>query len=126
MKTRRSMTRPVRKEITFSRSEWEQSHHLFEQVKGGQGHSTYMDFARSMLMYGSVHTVRVATDPAVLRAAINRIGNNINQIAHAANSTGSITTEEIGELKSGLARIQNLLVDLSDSYNKTVLEGWQR
>lgn len=69
-------------EITFSHDEWEQSRELYNLVKGGRGYATYMGFACDMLMHGSVHTLRVTTDPATFRPDIARIGNNINQIAH--------------------------------------------
>lgn len=124
MKTRRSQTRPVRKEVTFSRLEWSKSRELFDQVKGGRGYATYMDFARDMLMYGTVHTVRVATDPAEIRTAINRVGVNINQIAHAANSTGSITQEQLRDINLGLKRIYDLLSSLNENFNDTIHEGW--
>lgn len=124
MTSHRTDTRPVRKEVNFSDVEWSKSRELFDQVKGGRGYVTYMDFARDMLMYGTVHMVKVATDPAHLRASINRIGSNINQIAHAANSTGSITQEQIRDIKSDLKCIYDLLSSLNEKFNETIREGW--
>lgn len=123
--TRRSAARPVRKEITFSREEWEQSRQLYNLVKGGRGYATYMGFARDMLMHGSVHTVRVATDPAALRPDIARIGNNINQIAHTANATGAITSEQAAELIQSMDRIRAILLDLHHDFTTAVTEGWR-
>ena len=122
--TRRSTVRPVRKEITFSHDEWEQSRELYNLVKGGRGYATYMGFARDMLMHGGVHTVRVTTDPATFRPDIARIGNNINQIAHTANASGAITDEQAAELIEGMDRIRAILLDLHHDYTQAVTEGW--
>lgn len=124
MSTDRSTTRPVRKEITFSHDEWEQSRGLYNLVKGGRGYATYMGFARDMLMHGSVHTVRVATDPAAFRPDIARIGNNINQIAHTANATGAITPEQVAELMQGMNRIRAILLGLHHDFTQAAAEGW--
>ena len=124
MSTDRSTTRPVRKEITCSHDEWEQSRELYNLVKGGRGYATYMGFARDMLMHGSVHTVRVATDPAAFRPDIARIGNNINQIAHTANATGAITPEQVAELMQGMDRIRAILLGLHHDFTQAAAEGW--
>lgn len=124
MSTHRTDVRPVRKEITFSHDEWEQSRELYNLVKGGRGYATYMGFARDMLMHGSVHTVRVATDPAAFRPDIARIGNNINQIAHTANATGAITPEQTAELMQGMDRIRAILLGLHHDFTQAAAEGW--
>lgn len=124
MSTHRTDVRPVRKEITFSHDEWEQSRELYNLVKGGRGYATYMGFARDMLMHGSVHTVRVATDPAALRPDIARIGNNINQIAHTANASGAITDEQAAELIEGMDRIRAILLGLHHDFTQAAAEGW--
>ncbi|MCX8686578.1 MobC family plasmid mobilization relaxosome protein [Bifidobacterium sp. B4142] len=93
-------------------------------VKGGRGYATCMRFARDMLMHGSVHIVRVATDQAAFRPDIARIGNNINQIAHTANATGAITPEQVAELMQGMDRIRAILLDLHHDFTTSVTEGW--
>lgn len=114
----------MRKEITFSHDEWEQSRELYNLVKGGRGYTTCMRFARDMLMHGSVHIVRVTTDLAAFRPDIARIGNNINQIAHTANATGAITPEQVAELMQGMDRIRAILLDLHHDFTTSVTEGW--
>lgn len=119
---RRSAARPVRKEVTFSREEWARSRELFESIKDGFVYTTYMKFAREMLMQGSVHTTHVITDPAKIRPEIARIGNNINQIAHVANATGTLTSDQYDTLVQGLGRVESILNDL---FTKTADQGWQ-
>lgn len=39
---------------------------------------------------------------------IGRIGNNLNQIAHHANSTGIVSAEEIHEIRNQFEKIQEM------------------
>ena len=88
---RRSKSRPVRKEITFSYREWEKSQELFRKIKGGCGYGTYTNFARDMLMHGNVHTLYEPTDPAKLQPDIVRIDCDINKTVHT-DATGALTS----------------------------------
>lgn len=85
----RSKSHPVRKEITFSYREWEKSQELFRKIKGCCGYSTYMNFARDMLMHGNVHTLYEPPDPAKLQPDIVRIDCDINKTVHT-DATGAL------------------------------------
>lgn len=55
-------------------------------------------YARHMLLSGMI----IRTDFSDLRSLIGelgKIGNNINQLAHKANSTNSVTKEDFNQLK---------------------------
>ena len=47
--------------------------------------SSFDEFARRTILDGEVKVRKIAFDPAPLGAELARIGNNINQIAHAVN-----------------------------------------
>lgn len=64
-------------------------------------------FIRKFIMEGQVRA-RPPDEYTQLVKAINYIGNNINQIAHIANATGTISQEQIGLVK----KYQNEIIKL--------------
>lgn len=69
------------------------------------------DFARQTLMHGASMSVSVtlASDPEAFKAELHRIGVNVNQIARVANLTGSVSPEQLRELRDLLASIDGKL-----------------
>lgn len=64
-------------------------------------------FLRHLIKYGYVYEV----DYSELHEnnyQLGKIGNNINQIAHIANSTGTISQSEINEVKEQMSKIWQL------------------
>jgi alkyl hydroperoxide reductase subunit AhpC len=48
------------------------------------------------------------SDIKAMTAEIQRVGNNVNQIARRANSTGNVYKEDLEEIKGALAEIWRL------------------
>lgn len=123
---RRSKSRPVRKEITFSYREWEKSQELFRKIKGCCGYSTYMNFARDMLIHGNVPTLYEPADPARLHPDIVRIDRDINRMVHTDNAAGAFTSEQYAALVQSVDSIWLILNDLQHMFAAAVTDGWQR
>ena len=68
----------IRKTIRFSPEE-------YEQITSNLNGKSFSEFARELILNGKVKISRVKkVDPALLYE-LNRIGNNLNQIAHKVN-----------------------------------------
>jgi len=67
-----------------------------------------------MLSERRIHVteIRPLTDPEPISREIDRIGVNVNQIAHWANANEHITPAQVEEIRASFARIERLLGDL--------------
>ena len=65
-------------------------------------------FVRKFIMEGNVRA-RPPDEYSQLVREINYIGNNINQIAHIANGTGTISQVQIEEVKKNQNEIIKLM-----------------
>lgn len=76
------------------------------------------EFVRLMLKYGSVYKIdaNILND---LNYEINRIGNNINQIAKKANQTGIVYHKDLEEINGKLSYLVNFVENLYDKSGKT-------
>ena len=74
-------------------------------------------FARAMLTQGEVKVTvkRPLTDPEPIAAAIDRIGVNVNQIAHWANQNQSISADQVAAVRDGFAQIEAMLNRIFDA-----------
>lgn len=72
------------------------------------GVKTFQNYARKMLLLGSVVTIDFSELIGV-KQEINRIGVNINQIAKYVNVSEEVTQEELQALKNSLAEINDLI-----------------
>ena len=69
-------------------------------VKMGKAHApSFQYYARKMCLDGKVMRVDYG-DIRELTRAVNRIGVNINQIAHVLNTTGNFYAQELETLKA--------------------------
>lgn len=83
-------------------------HHLRQQMdKGGQSAS---DILRGLLMGLDVKP-RPERDTAALLRQLSAIGNNINQIAHTANATRSVTSSQVKELRKLLEEVWQVVME---------------
>ena len=83
-------------------------HHLHQQMeKSGQSAS---DILRELVMGLDVKP-RPERDAAELLHHLSAIGNNINQIAHTANATRSVTTSQVKELRGLLEEVWQAVME---------------
>lgn len=102
--SRGNRKRNIRKEVNFS----EQDYHYIESKMKKAGVKTFQNYARKMLLLGSVVTIDFSELIGV-KQEINRIGVNINQIAKYVNVSEEVTQEELQALKNSLAEINDLI-----------------
>lgn len=115
MSWRDNRSRSICKKIMFSEDEWEQVRKLHEELtRYAPEHRSFSSYARRMLSERRIHVteIRPLTDPEPIAREIDRIGVNINQIAHWANANEHITPEQVAEIRASFDRIERLLGDL--------------
>lgn len=115
MSWRDNRSRRICKKIMFSEDEWEQARRLYEELtRYAPEHRSFSSYARRMLSERRIHVteIRPLTDPEPIAKEIDRIGVNINQIAHWANANEYITPEQVAEIRASFDRIEQLLGDL--------------
>ena len=115
MSWRDNRSRSICKKIMFSEDEWEQVRKLYEELtRYAPEHRSFSSYARRMLSERRIHVteIRPLTDPEPIAREIDRIGVNVNQIAHWANANEHITAGQVAELRASFDRIERLLGDL--------------
>ena len=108
-------THCVEKIIRFTPDEWERVRNLYEELtRYAPEHRSFSSYARRMLSERRIHVteIRPLTDPEPIAREIDRIGVNVNQIAHWANANEHITPAQVAELRASFDRIERLLGDL--------------
>lgn len=107
--------RNICKRITFSEDEWEQVRKLHERLtRYAPQYRSFSSYARRMLSERRIHVteIRPLTDPEPIAREIDRIGVNVNQIAHWANANEHISPGQVAEILDSFDRIERLLGDL--------------
>lgn len=115
MSWRDNRSRSICKKIMFSEDEWEQVRKLYEELtRYAPEHRSFSSYARRMLSERRIHVteIRPLTDPEPIAREIDRIGVNVNQIAHWANANERITPAQVEEIRASFDRIEQLLGDL--------------
>ena len=108
-------THCVEKIIRFTPDEWERVRNLYEELtRYAPEHRSFSSYARKMLSERRIHVteIRPLTDPEPIAREIDRIGVNVNQIAHWANANEHITPAQVEEIRASFDRIERLLGDL--------------
>ena len=108
-------THCVEKIIRVTPDEWERVRNLYEELtRYAPEHRSFSSYARRMLSERRIHVteIRPLTDPEPIAREIDRIGVNVNQIAHWANATEHITPAQVEEIRASFDRIERLLGDL--------------
>lgn len=83
------------------------------------GCKSLQEYALKMLMNGFL--VEVNTEGLdKLAYEINKIGVNINQIAHVANSDNCVSKESLMELKDDYSKIKKLLKVITNKYDRYI------
>lgn len=107
--------RTVQKLVTFTPDEWERVDALHKRVsRYTTRYRSFTAFARKLLTDGEIRVTetRPLTDPEPIAREIDRIGVNVNQIAHWANANEHITPAQVAEIRASFDRIERLLGDL--------------
>lgn len=115
MSWRDNRSRSICKKIMFSEDEWKQVRKLYEELtRYAPEHRSFSSYARRMLSERRIHVteIRPLTDPEPIAREIDRIGVNVNQIAHWANANEHITPAQVEEIRASFDRIERLLGDL--------------
>ena len=115
MSWRDNRSRSICKKIMFSEDEWERVRKLYEELtRYAPEHRSFSSYARKMLSERRIHVteIRPLTDPEPIAREIDRIGVNVNQIAHWANANEHITPAQVEEIRVSFDRIEQLLGDL--------------
>ncbi|WP_428859649.1 MobC family plasmid mobilization relaxosome protein [Bifidobacterium dentium] len=107
--------RTVQKLVTFTPDEWERVDALHKRVsRYTTRYRSFTAFARKLLTDGEIRVteIRPLTDPEPIAREIDRIGVNVNQIAHWANANEHISPAQVAEIRASFDRIERLLGDL--------------
>ena len=131
MSWRDNRSRSICKKIMFSEDEWERVRKLYEELtRYAPEHRSFSSYARKMLSERRIHVteIRPLTDPEPIAREIDRIGVNVNQIAHWANANEHITPAQVEEIRFELVvridggaseRIPVRITDLSTMEEKS-------
>ena len=115
-------THSVEKIIRFTPDEWERVRKLYEELtRYAPEHRSFSSYARKMLSERRIHVTetRPLTDPEPIAREIDRIGVNVNQIAHWANANEHISPGQVAEILDSFDRIERLLGDLFADKHQT-------
>lgn len=118
MSWREGRRRNVCRKIYFTPEEWSLARHLYLRLKDGRHFTNYGQHARDLLIWG--HCIQVVTpfDPSQLRGQLTRIGTNINQIAHQANTADHTTQQLAQQALDQCEELRRLFLQLSDEYER--------
>lgn len=83
--------RQIRKELNFSSNEWQMIETRIKRTRC----NNFSEYARHMLIDGLVFVIDDSDKLKQVAYEVNKVGNNINQIAHVANSSGNISHDDI-------------------------------
>lgn len=97
--------RNVRKTVTFSADEWEQVKAMLTEIRGYRS-MTWNEFASSSVLGKTIVRVELPFDPKRVTKEINKLGVNVNQIAHRVNAQDFASLAEVEETRRLLAQVQ--------------------
>ncbi|MFT9059765.1 MobC family plasmid mobilization relaxosome protein [Bifidobacterium aquikefiri] len=105
--------RSVIKKVTFTPKEWAS---ISEKVlrKFGVQVGGWNEFARSSVLKKEISVIEIPFDPDKMEVQVNKIGVNVNQIAHRVNAQDYATLEEVKAVHKAL-----------DEINKQLTECWE-
>ncbi|GAK31346.1 hypothetical protein WOSG25_090430 [Weissella oryzae SG25] len=103
-KKKYKLQRPIQKIVRLS----EQENELINKKVAASVQNNFQNFARLMLINGEVKFVDYS-ELRTLNSQVNRIGNNVNQVAKLAHLFNEISPAEIEELKGMLQEMKQLI-----------------
>ncbi|WP_285004898.1 plasmid mobilization protein [Lactococcus garvieae] len=98
------LKRPIQKIVRFSQ---EENEYIKEKVKRSP-FNNFQNFARLLLLSGEVKIVDYS-ELRHLNGEVNRIGNNINQLAKLAHQFEEISQEDVTDLLEVLEEVRELV-----------------
>lgn len=104
MKNKQNLKRPIQKIIRFSE---EENNYLKRKIERSP-FNNFQNYARILLLTGEVKIVDYS-ELQRLNGEVNRIGNNINQMAKLAHQFKEISSEDISALSQQLHEIQLMI-----------------
>lgn len=96
--------RPIVKKVCFDFNEWG---YLMKKIEVSP-FNNFQNFARILLIQGEIRYVDFS-DLRRLVSAVNRVGNNINQIARLANQFQEISQKDIDNLTEEVSSLKRLV-----------------
>lgn len=96
--------RPIQRKVRFSK---EENDYLKDKIERSP-FNNFQNYARILLLTGEVKMVDYSKLQR-LNGEVNRIGNNINQVAKLAHQFKEISEEDIQELTQELRELKNLV-----------------
>lgn len=96
--------RPIQRKVRFSK---EENDYLKDKIERSP-FNNFQNYARILLLTGEVKMVDYS-ELQRLNGEVNRIGNNINQMAKLAHQFKEISGEDINDLSQQLSEIQAMI-----------------
>ena len=114
MSNRINRTRQKRREVCLT----EEENELLKKRISDSPYDNFQNYARHMLLAGAIHYVDYS-ELQQLKWEVNKIGNNINQIAKLANQFEEISQEDIDDLLDLIHQVEWLVSNkLKDEISK--------
>lgn len=88
----------------------EEENELLKRRINDSPYNNFQNYARHMLLTGEIHYVDYS-ELKELKWEINKIGNNINQMARLANQFEEISQEDIEELLETIQQVEILVTN---------------
>ncbi|MCJ0536847.1 plasmid mobilization protein [Enterococcus cecorum] len=112
--------RSFRKEVYFTEAEY----NFIKQKVKNSPFTNFQNFARIMLITGEVKMIDYS-ELKKLNGQINRVGNNINQIAKLAHYFDEISNEDIQEIKQNINYMKSLVEAALKEEKREERRNWQ-
>lgn len=114
MSNRINRTRQKRREVCLT----EEENELLKKRINDSPYDNFQNYARHMLLAGAIHYVDYS-ELQQLKWEVNKIGNNINQMAKLANQFEEISQEDIDDLLDLIHQVEWLVSNkLKDEISK--------
>lgn len=108
------LKRPLQKKIRFNKEEWA---YVESRIKDSP-FNTFQNYARILLISGEVKIVDYSSLEKLNRE-VNRIGNNINQVAKLAHQFEEISAIDIQSLMNEVQQLKKLVSsELENEYRQ--------
>lgn len=114
MSNRTNRTRQKRREVCLT----EEENELLKKRINDSPYDNFQNYARHMLLAGAIHYVDYS-ELQQLKWEVNKIGNNINQMAKLANQFEEISQDDIDDLLDLIHQVEWLVSNkLKDEISK--------
>ncbi len=119
MARHQSLTRTIRREILFTKEEWEQVSMRYTTEKN-KGESLNSWVRRSLLEPLTV-TIEINADTDMIHEQVKGVSSNVNQIAHLANINKTVQENTLNDVFDELHQINELIQKLEQE-NRILIE----